>query len=163
MPELLKLLHGPAVSYGKGAIGVAGEMEHGGACVHPMLCKSMRAAVGGGFGKLGFCGLKIGLGVFKSAVDLANAYPIAILILVDSPLMRKGMVRVGADCLFGRVKNNCKDPKLTLGWCGAGLCDCGVTTLTLQPMTKITDTGPTSVGIEPLVAKLNPIVKGRAF
>src|SRR6478736_8417326 len=34
MPELVKLLDGPAVSYGKGAIvGVAGEMEHGGACV----------------------------------------------------------------------------------------------------------------------------------
>jgi hypothetical protein len=32
MPELVKLLDGPAVSYGKGAIvGVAGEMEHGGA------------------------------------------------------------------------------------------------------------------------------------
>ena len=32
MPELVKLLSGPAVSYGKGAIvGVAGEMEHGGA------------------------------------------------------------------------------------------------------------------------------------
>ena len=31
MPELVKLLDGPAVSYGKGAIvGVAGEMEHGG-------------------------------------------------------------------------------------------------------------------------------------
>jgi hypothetical protein len=30
MPELVKLLDGPAVSYGKGAIvGVAGEMEHG--------------------------------------------------------------------------------------------------------------------------------------
>jgi hypothetical protein len=32
MPELVKLLDGPAVSYGKGAIaGVSGEMEHGGA------------------------------------------------------------------------------------------------------------------------------------
>ena len=30
MPELVKLLNGPAVSYGKGAIvGVQGEMEHG--------------------------------------------------------------------------------------------------------------------------------------
>jgi hypothetical protein len=49
MPELAKLLDGPAVSYGKGAIvGVAGEMEHGGACVHPMLGRPMRAAVGGG-------------------------------------------------------------------------------------------------------------------
>src|SRR5262249_25882337 len=45
MPELVSLLDGPAVSYGKGAIvGVAGEMEHGGACVHPMLGKPMRAA-----------------------------------------------------------------------------------------------------------------------
>ena len=36
MHDLVKLLDGPAVSYGKGAIvGVDGEMEHG-ACVHPM-------------------------------------------------------------------------------------------------------------------------------
>lgn len=49
MPELVKLLDGPPVSYGKGAIvGVQGEMEHGGACVHPMLGRPMRAAVGGG-------------------------------------------------------------------------------------------------------------------
>src|SRR5437588_12635096 len=48
MPELVKLLDGPAVSYGKGAVvGVAGEMEHGGACVHPMLGKPMRATTGG--------------------------------------------------------------------------------------------------------------------
>ena len=47
--ESVKLLDGTAVSYGKGAIvGVAGEMEHGGACVHPMLGKPMRAAIGGG-------------------------------------------------------------------------------------------------------------------
>ena len=49
MPELVRLLDGPAVSYGKGAIvGVRGEMEHGGACVHPMLGRPMRAALGGG-------------------------------------------------------------------------------------------------------------------
>src|SRR5216683_6815489 len=49
MPDLVKLLDGLAVSYGKGAlVGVNGEMEHGGACVHPMLGKPMRAAVGGG-------------------------------------------------------------------------------------------------------------------
>jgi len=49
MPDLVKLLDGPAVSYGKGAlVGVSGEMEHGGACVHPMLGKPMRAAIGGG-------------------------------------------------------------------------------------------------------------------
>jgi hypothetical protein len=54
MPELVKLLDGPAVSYGKGGIvGVAGEMEHGGACVHPMLGKPMRAAIGGGKAVIG--------------------------------------------------------------------------------------------------------------
>jgi Amino acid synthesis len=49
MPELVEMLDGPAISYGKGAIvGVDGEMEHGGACVPPMLGKPMRAAIGGG-------------------------------------------------------------------------------------------------------------------
>lgn len=49
MPELTRLLERPAVSYGKGAlVGVAGETEHGGACVHPMLGRPMRAALGGG-------------------------------------------------------------------------------------------------------------------
>ena len=49
MPDLVRLLDHPAVSYGKGAlVGVNGEMEHGGACVHPMLGKPMRAALGGG-------------------------------------------------------------------------------------------------------------------
>ena len=49
MDQLVRLLDGPAVSYGKGAIvGLKGEMEHGGACIHPMLGKPMRAALGGG-------------------------------------------------------------------------------------------------------------------
>jgi hypothetical protein len=49
MPELVALLGGPAVSYGKAAlVGVMGEMEHGGACVHPMLGKPMRTPIGGG-------------------------------------------------------------------------------------------------------------------
>ena len=49
MPELTALLGAPAVSYGKGAIvGVHGETEHGGACVHPMLGRPMRDAIGGG-------------------------------------------------------------------------------------------------------------------
>jgi hypothetical protein len=43
------MLDGPAVSYGKGAlVGVNGEMEHGGACVHSMLGRPTRAAIGGG-------------------------------------------------------------------------------------------------------------------
>lgn len=42
-------LLGPAVSYGKAAIvGVAGDMEHGGAVVHPKLGAPMRLATGGG-------------------------------------------------------------------------------------------------------------------
>src|SRR5436305_870252 len=54
MPELVRLLDGPAVSYGKGAlVGVGGEMEHGGACVHPMLGRPMRAALGGGQAVIG--------------------------------------------------------------------------------------------------------------
>jgi hypothetical protein len=54
MPELVRLLDGPAVSYGKGAlVGVDGEMEHGGACVHPMLGRPMRAALGGGQALIG--------------------------------------------------------------------------------------------------------------
>ena len=49
MPDLARHLPHPAVSYGKGAIvGLDGEFEHGGACIHPMLGKPMRAAVGGG-------------------------------------------------------------------------------------------------------------------
>jgi hypothetical protein len=49
MPDLVRLLSQSPVSYGKGAIvGTNGEFEHGGACVHPMLGKPMRAAVGGG-------------------------------------------------------------------------------------------------------------------
>lgn len=54
MPELVRLLDRPAVSYGKGAlVGVNGEMEHGGACVHPMLGRPMRAALGGGQAVIG--------------------------------------------------------------------------------------------------------------
>jgi Amino acid synthesis len=54
MPDLVRLLDGPAVSYGKGAlVGVNGEMEHGGACCHPMLGRPMRAAIGGGKAVIG--------------------------------------------------------------------------------------------------------------
>jgi hypothetical protein len=49
MGQLVPLLARPVISYGKGAlVGVNGEMEHGGACIHPMLGKPMRAAIGGG-------------------------------------------------------------------------------------------------------------------
>ena len=49
MAEAVAMLGGPPVSYGKAAIvGVDGELEHGGAMIHPKLGKPMRAAVGGG-------------------------------------------------------------------------------------------------------------------
>lgn len=47
--EALALLATPAVSYGKAAVvGVNGDLEHGGALVHPKLGAAMRAGVGGG-------------------------------------------------------------------------------------------------------------------
>ena len=49
MADMVNALPGPPVSYGKAAIvGAAGDMEHGGAMIHPKLGKPMRAAVGGG-------------------------------------------------------------------------------------------------------------------
>ena len=49
MGEAAAMLAGPPVSYGKAAIvGIAGDLEHGGAMIHPKLGKPMRAAVGGG-------------------------------------------------------------------------------------------------------------------
>ncbi len=49
MAEATAMLGGPAVSYGKAAIvGAAGDIEHGGAMLHPKLGKPMRDAIGGG-------------------------------------------------------------------------------------------------------------------
>ena len=49
MGDAVGMLAGSPVSYGKAAIvGVAGDLEHGGAMIHPKLGKPMRAAVGGG-------------------------------------------------------------------------------------------------------------------
>jgi hypothetical protein len=49
MPKLISMLRTSPVSYGKGAlVGVDGDMEHGGATVHPKLGKPMREACGTG-------------------------------------------------------------------------------------------------------------------
>lgn len=49
MDDAVGALAGPPVSYGKAAIvGVAGDLEHGAAMLHPKLGKPMRDAVGGG-------------------------------------------------------------------------------------------------------------------
>lgn len=48
-PDLVRMLDGPAISYGKGAIvGSSGELEHGHALLHPKMGKPLRAAIGGG-------------------------------------------------------------------------------------------------------------------
>ena len=47
--EALALLNKPVISYGKAAIiGVAGDIEHGAAILHPRMGKPMRDAIGGG-------------------------------------------------------------------------------------------------------------------
>ena len=47
--EALAMLGKPAISYGKAAlVGVGGDMEHGGAVIHPKLGAPMRTGVGGG-------------------------------------------------------------------------------------------------------------------
>jgi hypothetical protein len=49
MKQVVDLLGGKPVSYGKAAIvGTAGDPEHGAAICHPKMGKPMRAAVGGG-------------------------------------------------------------------------------------------------------------------
>ena len=49
MPEVVKLLGGAPLAYGKVAlVGVNGDQEHGAAMIHPRLGAPMRAAVGGG-------------------------------------------------------------------------------------------------------------------
>jgi hypothetical protein len=49
MPDVVKLLGGAPLAYGKAAIvGINGDQEHGAALVHPKLGAPMRAAVGGG-------------------------------------------------------------------------------------------------------------------
>ena len=51
MEDAVAQLAGSPVNYGKAAIvGVDGDLEHGGAVIHPKLGKPMRDAVGGGAG-----------------------------------------------------------------------------------------------------------------
>ena len=114
MPELVRLLDGPAVSYGKGAIvGVAGEMEHGGACVHPMLGRPMRAAVGGGQAVIGSnvkvappgSSIDVPLGHKDDSWSFAHFDTITVSV-ADSPRPHEIMV-VMAIADGGRLDNRC--------------------------------------------------------
>jgi hypothetical protein len=116
MPELVKLLDGPAVSYGKGAIvGVQGEMEHGGACCHPMLGKPMRAAIGGGKAVIGSnvkvappgASLDVPLGHKDDSWSFAHFDTVTVSI-ADSPRPHEILVALAiAD--GGRLNNRCGD------------------------------------------------------
>jgi len=114
MPELVKLLDGPAISYGKGAlVGVNGEMEHGGACVHPMLGKPMRAAIGGGKAVMS-SNVKVGSADASTDVPLGHkddswSFPHFDTITVsvaDAPRPEEILV-VMAIADGGRLRNRC--------------------------------------------------------
>ena len=114
MPDLVKLLDRPAVSYGKGAlVGVDGEMEHGGACVHPMLGKPMRAAIGGGKAvissnvKVAAAGaiLDVPLGHKDDSWSFAHFDTITVLV-ADAPRPNEILV-VLAIADGGRLQNRC--------------------------------------------------------
>jgi hypothetical protein len=116
MPGLVALLGAPAVSYGKAAlVGVAGEVEHGGACVHPRLGKPMRAAVGGGAAligsvvKVGHAGasLDIPLGHKDDPWSFAHFDAVTVS-LADAPRPDEILVAMAvAD--GGRLRNRCGD------------------------------------------------------
>jgi hypothetical protein len=116
MPELVKMLDGPVVSYGKAAIvGVQGEMEHGGACVHPMLGRPMRAAIGGGKAVIGSnvkvappgASIDIPLGHKDDSWSFAHFDTITVSI-PDSPRPHEILVAMAiAD--GGRLNNRCGD------------------------------------------------------
>ncbi len=114
MPDLVKLLDRPAVSYGKGAlVGIDGEMEHGGACVHPMLGKPMRAAIGGGKAvissnvKVAAAGaiLDVPLGHKDDSWSFAHFDTITVLV-ADAPRPNEILV-VMAIADGGRLQNRC--------------------------------------------------------
>jgi hypothetical protein len=114
MPELIKLLDGPAISYGKGAIvGVDGEMEHGGACVHPMLGRPMRAAIGGGKAvissnvKVAAAGasLDVPLGHKDDSLSFSHFDTITVSV-ADAPRPKEILV-VMAIADGGRLQNRC--------------------------------------------------------
>jgi hypothetical protein len=119
MGKLTPLLDAPAVSYGKGAVvGIEGEFEHGGACIHPMLGKPMRAAIGGGQAvipsntKVGTAGtaLDVPLG-HKDDVWSFDHFDTLTVSIADAPRPRE-IVVVMAIADGGRLHPRCgKGPK----------------------------------------------------
>ncbi|MBC7778744.1 MAG: amino acid synthesis family protein [Proteobacteria bacterium] len=72
MPDAITLLREPATSYGKAAIvGVAGDLEHAAAMLHPRLGKPLRAAVGGGAAIISSA---VKVGATGTAIDIPLAH-----------------------------------------------------------------------------------------
>jgi len=66
--QAVGLLKAPPVSYGKAAIvGASGDMEHGGAVIHPRLGAPMRAAAGGGAAVISS---NVKIGAVGASIDL---------------------------------------------------------------------------------------------
>lgn len=94
MSEAVNMLEGPPVSYGKAAIvGVDGELEHGGAMIHPKLGKPMRSAVGGGKAlipsnaKVGSAGVTIDLPLgHKDHAWSFDHFDTMTIMIADAPL-----------------------------------------------------------------------------
>lgn len=109
-PDLLKMLGGPAVSYGKGAIvGTAGEIEHAHALLHPRMGAPLRAAIGGGAAlipsaaKVGAVGAALDLPLGHKDDGWSRGHFDAITVsLGDAPRPREILV-VMALCDGGRL------------------------------------------------------------
>ena len=93
MDDAVRMLGNALISYGKAAIvGSAGDMEHGGAMIHPKLGKPMRAAVGGGAAlipsnaKLAALGTPIDLPLgHKDEVWSFNHFDTMTVMVADAP------------------------------------------------------------------------------
>ena len=116
MPELVRLLDRPAVSYSKGAlVGVNGESEHGHACIHPMLGKPMRGAIGGGKAvvpsnvKVAAAGATLDLPLSHKDEPFAFGHFDTLTVFVaDAPRPNEIVVAMAiAD--GGRLRNRCGD------------------------------------------------------
>lgn len=112
--EAVAALGAAAVSYGKAAIvGLAGEIEHGGALIHPKLGAPMRQAVGGGASvipsnvKLGAVGTTIDLPLgHKDEPWSFDHFDTMTLSVADAPLPDE-IVMVVAYADGGRVNPRC--------------------------------------------------------
>lgn len=109
-PELVRMLAGPAVSYGKGAIvGSAGEIEHAHALLHPRMGAPLRAAIGGGAAlipsaaKMGAVGTTLDLPLGHKDDPWSRGHFDAITVSLGDALRPEEILAVMALCDGGRL------------------------------------------------------------